>query len=415
MADLELTLLWLEMPQYFDRFLRAGFDSWGTVLEITEEDLESLGVELGHRRKLQREIANTRRLSQDPAFVTPLYDIPFEERSSGSLSGSASVQDDHPTAAPGKRGYRHHPKTDPHAPERPYSAYNMFSNQAREELKNHGLSFSKMAKEAGDRWHSLSPEERDYWDQKAAIPWKKYKSDLAEYQLTDDYTKYKGYATEFKAAQKAKRLTGTHTKSAAGSVQAPIRQKKGPSTKKLSHPSAVQPLSSIESMSRPSPQREEVKQEKSKLPIGRVRKESYSTGPGMHNFRVAQACEPCRQRKTKCHGESPTCKHCAEVNIECYYVDAKRDKDRRYEQCKKHDSNRLTLFRLVEDLWKKAKVYEELLLRVDHQVDSASRDAIQYSLLLVCSYTFSEISKLMCLATAAGEVQQSRVCCSAGR
>ena len=331
MADLELTLRWLEMPQYYDRFIRAGFDSWGTILDVTEEDLERLGVELGHRRKLQREIANTRRLSQDPAFVTPLYDIPFEKRRSRSLSGSASAQDNHSAAAPGKRGYRHHPKTDPHAPERPYSAYNMFSNQAREELKNQGLSFSDMAKEAGDRWHSLNPEEREYWDQKAAIPWKKYKSDLAEYQLSDNYKKYKGYVTEFKATQKAKRLAGTHTKSAAGSVQTPTRQKKRP-TKSQSQSSTVQPLSSIGSMMGPTlPEREVVKQEKSEPHIGRVRKETYSTGLGTHCFRVAQACEPCRQRKTKCHGELPTCKHCAEVNIECYYVDGKRNKDRRYQ------------------------------------------------------------------------------------
>lgn len=40
MADLELTLSWLDMSQYLDRFVEAGFDSWETVLEITENDLE---------------------------------------------------------------------------------------------------------------------------------------------------------------------------------------------------------------------------------------------------------------------------------------------------------------------------------------------------------------------------------------
>ena len=40
MADLELTLSWLDMSQYLERFVQAGFDSWETVLEITEDDLE---------------------------------------------------------------------------------------------------------------------------------------------------------------------------------------------------------------------------------------------------------------------------------------------------------------------------------------------------------------------------------------
>lgn len=40
MADLELTLTWLGMDRYLDRFLEAGFDSWETVLEITENDLD---------------------------------------------------------------------------------------------------------------------------------------------------------------------------------------------------------------------------------------------------------------------------------------------------------------------------------------------------------------------------------------
>lgn len=40
MADIELTLSWLGMPQYLERFMEAGFDSWETLLEITENDLE---------------------------------------------------------------------------------------------------------------------------------------------------------------------------------------------------------------------------------------------------------------------------------------------------------------------------------------------------------------------------------------
>ena len=39
-ADLEMTLSWLGMSKYLERFEEAGFDSWDTLLEITENDLE---------------------------------------------------------------------------------------------------------------------------------------------------------------------------------------------------------------------------------------------------------------------------------------------------------------------------------------------------------------------------------------
>lgn len=46
--------------------------------------------------------------------------------------------------------------------------------------------------------------------------------------------------------------------------------------------------------------------------------------------RVTHACEPCRHRKTKCSGERPTCRHCQDFKIECYYADGKRDRVKKY-------------------------------------------------------------------------------------
>jgi hypothetical protein len=46
--------------------------------------------------------------------------------------------------------------------------------------------------------------------------------------------------------------------------------------------------------------------------------------------RVNHACEPCRQRKTKCSGERPTCSHCHDFKIACFYADGKRDRARKY-------------------------------------------------------------------------------------
>ena len=115
MDDLESILTYLDMSQYRGRLMHAGFDSWEILCEITEEDLEALNIELGHRRKLQREIAKTR----SPAFPTPPY------QSLPGATGSQHADSQSQPITPGKRGYRHHPKPDDKAPVRPYSAYVM--------------------------------------------------------------------------------------------------------------------------------------------------------------------------------------------------------------------------------------------------------------------------------------------------
>ncbi len=333
MADLELTLSWLDMSQYFDHFVRAGFDSWETMLEITEQDLESLNVELGHRRKLQREIANTRRLSQDPAFVTPLYDILSHEKNSEPVSRPASLKDDAFGPVTGKRGYRHHPKPDVNAPERPYSAYVLFSNKMREDLKDQSFSFTEISRTVGDRWQTMSSEEKEFWKKKAAVPWEKYKSDLAAYQKTDNYKKYVDYLTEFKATHTPKRKADAQRKLSSsqpsGAFQTLSHKKSGSSSRESSTYKSLKTLSTLSSMAPPSFQPRDVKTEELKLPITRVRKENDPSGSGPGALRVAQACEPCRQRKTKCDGEKPACRHCQDLSVECYYGEVKRDKERK--------------------------------------------------------------------------------------
>ena len=53
MGDLELTLTWLGMDSYLEVFFEAGFDSWETLLEITEDDLDvSTLLRLAHASSL---------------------------------------------------------------------------------------------------------------------------------------------------------------------------------------------------------------------------------------------------------------------------------------------------------------------------------------------------------------------------
>lgn len=204
MADLELTLSWLKMSQYYDRFIQAGFDSWKTVLEITEDDLEILNVDRGHRRKLQREIANSKRLTGYPVIPQAYQALPVQNSEIESISKSSTYN--LPIASLEKRTYRHHPKSDVNAPERPYSAYVLFSNKMREDPKTRSLSFTEISRQVGESWQSLTPDEKAGWKQQASAPLEKYKTDQEEYQRSENYKEYKRYLVDFKSARPAKKM-----------------------------------------------------------------------------------------------------------------------------------------------------------------------------------------------------------------
>lgn len=204
MVDLELVLSWLSMSQYLERFVQAGFDSWGTVMEITEEDLEALNVDLGHRRKLQREIANSRKLANRQDHDLDPFSV-RNDRESVVDGKRLNSPNDPPAPAQRKRGYVHHPKPDPNAPERPYSAYVLFSKMVREELKSQPLSFTKMSKQVGERWQRLTPEDKHIWTQRAAIPREDYKIKFAKYQQSENHRRYLQYLADFRSAHGTRR------------------------------------------------------------------------------------------------------------------------------------------------------------------------------------------------------------------
>jgi hypothetical protein len=56
-AELNQILGELGLGQYFHGCLRAGFRNWELLSNITEAQLAAIKFRLGHRRKLQREIA----------------------------------------------------------------------------------------------------------------------------------------------------------------------------------------------------------------------------------------------------------------------------------------------------------------------------------------------------------------------
>ncbi|GAB7357451.1 hypothetical protein MBLNU459_g8373t2 [Dothideomycetes sp. NU459] len=119
-----------------------------------------------------------------------------------------------------KRKYRRHPKqtlqvyygltelftqADEFAPERPPSAYVIFSNQMRDKLKGQDLSFTEIAKIVGEHWQELSPQEKEPCERQAQALKEKYYAELNEYKKTPRYTEYQEYLAEFKARDNSKK------------------------------------------------------------------------------------------------------------------------------------------------------------------------------------------------------------------
>ncbi|KAI4212664.1 MAG: hypothetical protein LQ349_009332 [Xanthoria aureola] len=206
----------LGLGQYLERFVDEGFETWETVLDVTESDLDALGVKLGHRRRLQREIANAtgndiRHNAAAGLDTLPPPGLSLDSTGSCDRQGPSALEG----TKPGKRKYRRHPKADEYAPERPQSAYVIFSNimspplsspsaanepvEVRDELKSENLSFTEIAKRVGERWQTLSPEEREPYEAKAASAKEGYLAELARYKQTARYREHAVYLADFKA------------------------------------------------------------------------------------------------------------------------------------------------------------------------------------------------------------------------
>ncbi|KFY05402.1 hypothetical protein O988_00013 [Pseudogymnoascus sp. VKM F-3808] len=197
----------LDLAHYLDRFLEQGFDTCDTILDITEADFDVLGVKLGHRRKLQRKIATTRGMSHNQALALPkrrsnVLDNKLLGESKGVTASRSSDKDRSSSIQPSrKRKYTKHPKPDPNAPAQPRSAYVIFSNKVREDLKGESLSFTEIAKLVGEKWQNLTPGERKPYEQQGFAAKETFRDELAGYKMTKCFNTYAEYLQEFHAKQ----------------------------------------------------------------------------------------------------------------------------------------------------------------------------------------------------------------------
>ncbi|KAI0428800.1 hypothetical protein F5Y09DRAFT_332303 [Xylaria sp. FL1042] len=229
MNFLETVLGELGISQYLGVFIDQGFDSWETILDITESDLDALGVKLGHRRKLQRRIANYRGVAPDASLVSPARtSIEDARHDSNRTDAERADLKTGPTIV--KRKYRRHPKPDEHAPERPPSAYVLFSNKMREDLKGQNLTFTEIAKLVGENWQNLSRAEKEPFEKQANEAKEKYNQMLSEYKKTSECKKYNEYLLEFRKRQ----ATQSQEKDAAKRLKTDAESTRGSSTSGVS-------------------------------------------------------------------------------------------------------------------------------------------------------------------------------------
>jgi hypothetical protein len=109
----------------------------------------------------------------------------------GSVECSSSIsstEDDTSSSSPlQKRKYRRHAKLDKNAPIKPPSAYVMFSNDIRKELKDYNMSFTELARIVGNRWKNIDQDTKQRYEEAANKAKDDYLLELSEYQRTEEY------------------------------------------------------------------------------------------------------------------------------------------------------------------------------------------------------------------------------------
>lgn len=327
MSDLKIRLSSFGMGQYYPHFAEAGFGTWETILDITEDDLDSLGVQRGHRRRLQQEIAFYLASGAEP-----------EGQTSRALSRSASNTEGSINAHTNrKRQYTRHPKPDSNAPQRPPSAYLLFSNAVRDNLKDASLSFAEKSKIVGDKWQNMPEAVKNQWRQAASGPWEKYKSDQMHYQSTDSHRDYQAYLAEFDASHPSKKRKAPSqdpstlvdgAASGSRSKHSPSSDVQPPSVTRTLAPAPGYPAPDYAMASSPT----SVASQRRK-PVSDRRDTSSPSLParGKPSQVFSHACESCRKKKVKCNGAMPSCERCQKTNAKCHYAGGIRDREKRYQ------------------------------------------------------------------------------------
>ncbi len=242
------------LQRYSERFDEEGFGRWDALMDVTEEDLIAMDVRRGERRILQREIASARGLPL-LNYLPPTRSTAnsMDEQEQGEEQQSAKHERRSPSVSSQKRKYRRHPKPDMNRPLKPPSAYVMFSNQVRLDVKGQQLSFTDTAKTAGDRWKAIPLAHKEQLEKDALKAKRTYQGDLEEYKRTEQYRTYQDYLHEFHkryerpATRKRMRMEPDLVRGSSGSWQPPIWGRQQEASNSSSSSSSLAPLQQMQS------------------------------------------------------------------------------------------------------------------------------------------------------------------------
>lgn len=178
MSELQATLEDLGLQEYLSRLVEHGFDTWDNLTGITETDMATLGIRLGHRRRLQRE--NARRLGH-PANK-PLFDLPAV---TPQMKEQYTREDGIPYSGHTKRRCRRPSLRDPHVRPRPHTGYAAYARFLRQDPKVSNLSLIEIGEFVEERWSSLSDELKDIWNVTATAQKDTHNSQFAQHRQTE--------------------------------------------------------------------------------------------------------------------------------------------------------------------------------------------------------------------------------------
>ncbi|XP_032236023.2 FACT complex subunit SSRP1 isoform X2 [Nematostella vectensis] len=141
-----------------DQDVREEFESEPSSSEASGSDSE------GESKKKKKEKPEKKRKAEKPP------------KSPKKKAKTASFVE---TGEKGKKGGKK--KKDPNAPKRAMSAYMLWLNDTRQEIKdkNPGISVTEVSKVAGEMWKNLTDKSK--WEEKAAIEKQKYVQRMKEY------------------------------------------------------------------------------------------------------------------------------------------------------------------------------------------------------------------------------------------
>lgn len=219
MGSLEEKLESLGLGQYLNVLIDNGFEDWNTVLEITEDDLDQLGIKLGHRRILQQHIATCRDYRPTPNHSC--------SPTSTSITRTTSPTSNSPGGRE-RRRYKRHPTRDPNAPKKPNTAYVNFANHLRADPAIASKSFVEIAREVGRQWQNLDASEKEKWESEASSAMEKYEEQMELYRQTENFRKYQQYVEAFKKAPtKLSQQFQTYSASKSAKEPSPTGQRVG--------------------------------------------------------------------------------------------------------------------------------------------------------------------------------------------